>query len=290
MLIYLKTLFLDLSLSSRLTAAIMLEGAAMATIVQPMKLDEKSLKTQPNHVLAAVTSSRRTGLKKHRRKMADDAIASTTESTATAKGETVENPTTTPLDEKEANVKEGRNVACGKGHEVQTLSEGNCTSSKYRGREELVTSTLRIESSQLLGSDLLVPTLLYTNPARQYAVGHADNFSTPTPTEAEQLTSSFGHESSGLRKATLLQPGNEPESTEPASGNLEPLGMNFRCQNDKVCGDSIAKLTGGRLRSANLLHLHAKEPVKVRKWNKEQTIDFFAQTFTYGLFEELNEN
>ena len=254
--------FLDLSLSPRLTAAIMLEGAAVATIVRPMKLDSTSLKKQSSSVGTAGSKKRM----KEKREKSKCNVINVTDTSNVAVAEDALNPSF-----ETSRIRD----TCSKTTEVQRQPiEHLDFDSKYRDREQLATGLLQIDSSQLVSSELLLPSLLYSNSSAQFEIGPSENL------PSHQRTDEPGAQTRKRRSDAVTTPLFDENVLEQSSSS----SASYPTSND---GDYMAKLTNGRLRTSNLIHLHAKEPVKVRKWNREETIDFFAQTFAYGLMEDL---
>ena len=235
--------FLDLSLSPRITAAIMLEGAAMATIVRPMKLNGRSLSRHSTRICEDVVSPAKKSMDELQKK---HGINPNSEKEAGPSSLSVN------VDENlDAKNKVTQVTTNDDNLQKQNTLKSSLTNNKQRDREQPASSLLQINSADLLSSDLLLPTLLYTSPS--FRLGNLSSSSKNTHSLSTHLI-----------------------SCNPSAESSQST-------------DSMAKLTSGKVWSSNLVHLEAGEPIKVRKWDKEQTIDFFAQTFAYDLVESAND-
>nr|XP_018671470.1 uncharacterized protein LOC100176943 isoform X2 [Ciona intestinalis] len=263
----LSTHFKDLGLSPRLTAAIMEESAAVATIVRPMQIERK------------------TSVKNKKKWLRTKKEVNCTKSNVSeVKSEdclTFQNQNTTSL------------VV----PSIRTTNNENNNSNQLREREKLGSNPIQINRSEITDNEILSSFLLFSppelGPGVQYKGCEREN-----KNSALSNNQIFATENMPDRMATDSRASSPYVSdNDAATINLssdEEEGIEL--QNMAIEKQDLDQNMGLRKRelhqniaSKKLIHLKPDGPIRIKRWKKPQMVDYFAQTMAYDLLEDVRK-
>lgn len=270
----------DLGLSPRLTAAIMLESAAAATVARPMKLTEKPLRKHSTRVCMETNSistggkctKNRIKLKKVKclkRALTEPSPIPTNHNADISSCRARHSDVNVEVCSSSLKQENGSVAAC-----VSTVNHKSFNIG-MRTREKPLFNFPDIKTSELIQNSILSSAVLFSD-------GNSDLLTNSYLHNNEPCCSASRPRNSAVIKPVSLLTNQSCASVKNQRFNDENLSSTH------TSTDVIANLTKNKLRSKDLLHLHTDEPIKFKEWNEEEKIDLFAQSFAYSLIEDLN--
>ncbi|CAK8690621.1 unnamed protein product [Clavelina lepadiformis] len=277
----LMTHFKDLGLSPRLTAAIMAESAAVASIVRPTHVVPMSSKKRGGISYSSNRVSTNNGKRNTTSKDKPSLVSQTGEcSRGTRNGNISEYTMRLKTKEEIGNL---------------NFNQNNC---KSRDREKPGQSLLKLNSDEILTNDILLPALLLSNTETNDSVcfsKYSRTLGNVHSMELLDLSKKYNF-SESIEKLSSDEFDSESEtmSVNEVFAVTNYKGSQSCCFNNilpkSIQENDIAPLLEEiqeKMQSSNLIHLEAGEPVKIRRWNKPQMYDYFAQTMAYDLVENV---
>ena len=254
----------------------MQESATVATIVRPMRLDDRPIRKHPTCRTYVEASSptrwKKTSVKEKRKiRMTPKEISSS------FTGNEVIEKSIVPSINNDVGVSCCENAVSDTGlSKNRPANKANDLHNiQLRDREQLATGgPLAINSSQVLSSEILLPALLFNSFSNNL------NFDDANATSCPHSGKAMAHSN---RRTTVLN-----QSSSSDTERISVSGSETSTPDTSNASDTVSKLTKGKLHSSNLIHLEAGEPVQVRNWNRNQIIDYFAQTLAYDLVEGID--
>ena len=175
------------------------------------------------------------------------------------------------------------------------FNQNNC---KSRDREKPGQSLLKLNSDEILTNDILLPALLLSNTETNDSVcfsKYSRTLGNVHSMELLDLSKKYNF-SESIEKLSSDEFDSESEtmSVNEVFAVTNYKGSQSCCFNNilpkSIQENDIAPLLEEiqeKMQSSNLIHLEAGEPVKIRRWNKPQMYDYFAQTMAYDLVENV---